>query len=179
MNFYFMFFFLCFLNVVTQVCTTTVMLILGSNNEEILKDRINTAINFVKKKENVTWFLTGGKKDQKKTRTESDKMLYWLQKENKKEWNYYLDSVATNTAENFLNFKNWLTSLDKNSLQNIYITTSQFHFERANKFAENFLKNQYHWILSPKEYPFCQQDEQIHMQNVEKDIDSVLDRIRF
>ena len=151
---------------------------LGSNNEEILKDRIDTAINFVKNKENVTWFLTGGKKNQRKTISESDKMLYWLQKENKKEWNYYLDSIATNTAENFANFKNWLV-MEKNSLQHIYITTSQFHFERANKFAESFLKNQYYWILSQKEYPYCKQDEQIHMQNVEKDINSVLDRIRF
>jgi hypothetical protein len=89
------------------------LILLGCNISYLLNDRINTAVNFARNfnETNVNWFLSGGiKNPHEDTITEAEKMAREISKlqENHVQqlpgnrWNYIYDTIATNTAENFI-----------------------------------------------------------------------------
>ena len=51
-------------------------------------------------------------------------------------WNFIIDNIATNTAENFIILKN---KVDLNKYTDKYVITSQFHHTRSKKFADKII----------------------------------------
>ena len=131
---------------------------LGSHVLRLLNDRMNIGINFALNERNVEidWFLSGGiKNPDESTVSEAYKMSQMISSSDdftygssKEDWNYILDEVATNTAENFIILKKML---EENPVKysKVYVVTSDFHFERASKFADKIIgNNDFEWILS-------------------------------
>ena len=92
-----------------------------------------------------------------------------IKKNNDKyEWNYIIDDVSTNTAQNFITANKMINEY---GFDNIYIVTSEFHYKRAKKIADLVEDgNMYNWILSSKEENDSRHWERIHMKNIENDV---------
>ena len=163
------------------------IVILGSNVLNLLNDRINLGINFASDErnlkneiKNIDWFLSGGIKNPEEREREaseaykmsemiskSDKFTYGF---SKKKWNYLLDETATNTAENFIMLKKMLEN-NPNKYSEIYVVTSDFHFNRAELFANKIIENnKFNWLLSDMELHDSRYWETIHIKNVDNDI---------
>lgn len=158
------------------------IILLGCHITNILMDRVNTAVSFanlynsnVKYYElydyKINWFLSGGIKNKGlDTLTEAEKMRNLLASKNIYEynWNYIIDDVSTNTAENFI----MANKMKKNmNFESIYVVTSDFHYERAKKISDLIDQdNMYNWILSPQEESDSRHWERIHMKNIENDV---------
>jgi uncharacterized SAM-binding protein YcdF (DUF218 family) len=157
------------------------IVILGCNVISLLNDRINLGIKFAlneRKENNINWFLSGGIKNpsesfkseaykMKEIISNSDEFVY---SSSKKNWNYILDEDSTNTAENFIMLKKMLET-NQNKYSKVYIVTSDFHFARAEMFANKIIKNNdFNWILSDIELHDSRYWERIHTKNVDNDI---------
>lgn len=155
------------------------ILVLGSHMDDILSDRMNTAIKFAnsqKRNVQITWYLTGGTKhkldDLVHQESEASKMVSHL--DFTKNWNFYLDTKATNTAENFAYFRRWV---EKEDPGDIYITTSLFHHKRATSIVKGILVDlEYNWLLGELGYPNCMHDEEIHSRNIPTDIKNAISK---
>lgn len=158
------------------------IILLGCNVMTILMDRITTLIYFIKKNENninkITLYLSGGIKFKEST-SESEalimqKIIHDLIKINIKNiyisYDFILDDKSTNTAENIYHSSLYLNST-KNTIDNIYIVTSAFHFNRASLITNiiDTSKN-YSWILSELREQNSYYWEYIHIKNVYNDI---------
>jgi hypothetical protein len=161
------------------------IVILGSNVLNLLNDRINLGINFASDERNfkyknikIDWFLSGGIKNigestsseafkMSEMISKSDDFTYGVSKEN---WNYLLDETSTNTAENFVMLKKLLEN-KPNKYSEIYVVTSDFHFNRAEQFANKIIENnKFSWLLSDMELHDSRYWETIHIKNVDNDI---------
>ena len=138
------------------------LILLGCNISYLLNDRIYTAIQFANKfnNTNINWFLSGGIKNPNiDTITEAEKMALEISNFEKiyvnnitmNKWNYIYDTIATNTAENFIMAKKYLDN-DKKYYSDIYIITSSFHYNRAKKIADKLINKNVKWILGNSEY---------------------------
>jgi len=58
----------------------------------------------------------------------------------------------------------------------IYVITSEFHYNRANKIAEKILDTETKWILGDEKLNDSYYWEKIHIKNVEDDINKALYR---
>lgn len=158
------------------------IILLGCNLIHILNDRVNSAItfaNFYNSNVNyydlydykITWFLTGGVKNKNHNAlTEADTMKNILKTKNIHEynWNYIIDDESTNTAQNFIAVNQMTNDYD---FEKIYVVTSEFHHERANKISKLVNENNtYSWILSPIEDRDSRYWEKIHIKNIENDV---------
>ena len=162
------------------------LILLGCHISYLLNDRIDTAINFVGKFNgtNVDWFLSGGiKNPHEDTITEAEKMSNQIAKFERihtdetrgNRWNYIYDTEATNTAENFIMARNYLNKF-KGVYDEVYIITSEFHQNRANKIAENILDVEPKWILGSAKLHDSEYWEKIHIRNVDADVNKALKR---
>lgn len=157
------------------------LILLGSNISYLLNDRINTAIDFVGQfnQTNVDWFLSGGiKNPNEDTIPESEKMFQEISKLQEKyaihnKWNYIYDVKATNTAENFIMVKQHFTQFAKMEqlYDEIYVVTSNFHYNRANKISELILDFNPKWILGNAQLEDSVYWENIHIKNVNNDVE--------
>lgn len=163
------------------------LILLGCSVSNLLNNRINTAINFVDRFNgtNISWFLSGGIKNiNEDTVTEAEKMARQISKFEKKfvsklrgnKWNYVFDTVATNTAENFIMAKNFLDENNNNNkYDEVFIITSAFHYERANKIANKILdKIEVNWILGNEQLHDSYYWEGIHIKNVDSDVSKAI-----
>jgi uncharacterized SAM-binding protein YcdF (DUF218 family) len=143
------------------------------------QDRINTALKYwsnLDESSDVIWYLSGGVKGaieaslagSSEAEVMSQGILSNVQQSRSQ---IVLDTTATNTAENFRNFYNFISTLNTNSVE-IIIVTSAFHKTRAEKFFYGFFPNTVtpQWVLGSLECPTCANDELFHMRNVEADI---------
>jgi len=162
------------------------LILLGCNISYLLSNRIDTAINFVGKfnETNIDWFLSGGiKNPNEDTVTEAEKMARQISKFEKyytddirgNNWNYIYDTVATNTAENFIMARNFINKENKN-YDEVYVITSEFHHNRANKIAEKILDVNPKWILGDAKLDDSHYWERIHIKNVESDIRKAINK---
>lgn len=158
------------------------IILLGCHITHILTDRVNTAISFANlynsnikyyelNEYKINWFLSGGIKNKEiDSLTEAEKMKNTLSNDNMYEykWNYIIDNISTNTAQNFI----MANKINKNNtFEDIYVVTSDYHYERAKKIADLIDENNaYNWILSPLEESDSRHWERIHMKNIESDI---------
>jgi len=162
------------------------LILLGCNISYLLSNRTDTAINFVGKfnETNVDWFLSGGiKNPQEDTITEAEKMAEQISKFEKihtdelrgNRWNYIYDTLATNTAENFIMARNFLNR-ENRQYDQVYIITSEFHQNRANKIAEKILPLEPKWILGHAKLDDSYYWERIHIRNVDSDVNKALNK---
>ena len=125
----------------------TLVVLLGSSNNELLFDRINTATDAVTSSSHeVDWFLSGGFTSDKQT-SEAKKMQTLISnyKLENSTWNFILDEKAQNTSENLVYLESWLNTLDY-SYTDMKLVTSKFHENRAKKMISKLSKlNKYNW----------------------------------
>ena len=156
-------------------CYKIVIFVLGCNIEEILQNRINTALTFANKYDGeIVWYLSGGIKDKvySNTKTEATKMKNLIKEKNN--WSFKLDSKAKNTAENFLNFQQWI---QENFFDKVYISTSKFHYTRANAILKEINNSSnYNWLLADLDYQGSFNDELIHSKNIISDVEKAINR---
>lgn len=162
------------------------LILLGCSIFRLLENRIKTAVVFADKFNgtNIDWFLSGGiKNPNEDTITEAEKMAEQISKFYKihtnkltgNKWSYIYDTQATNTAENFVMARNYLNNFNK-VYDDIYVITSEFHYNRANKIAEKILDTKTKWILGEEKLNDSYYWEKIHIKNVEDDVNKALYR---
>lgn len=165
------------------------LVLLGCNISYLLNDRISTAVQFAGNfnKTSVNWFLSGGIKNPSEDRiTEAEKMaskISEFEKSNSLDlagnnWNYIYDTVATNTAENFIMVKKYLdeTTIDYSE---VFVITSDFHYNRAKKIAEKIIDTEVSWILSDAELHDSRYWETIHIKNVDADVKNANEKFKI
>lgn len=158
------------------------IILLGCHIGFILQDRVNVAVKFANlynsnlkyyelEDYKINWYLSGGKKYDKDKESEADTMktIIMSKNESKYNWNFIIDDISTNTAQNFI-LANKIQNYEK--FTDIYVVTSEFHYDRAKKIAELTNENaeKYKWILSSKENSDSRYWEKIHMKNIENDV---------
>ena len=158
------------------------IVLLGCHIPFLLNDRINTAVQFAETQHNtkINWFLSGGiKNPNEDTITEAAKMATIITEQkntymsNQLTWSYLYDTLATNTAENFIMVQRYLNETSI-AYDGVYIVTSDFHFERAQKIAEAIIDKKVSWILSDGELHDSRYWEKIHILNVMSDVNKVI-----
>ena len=153
-----------------------VHVVLGSANENILKERVDAAIKYINNTNNPNiMFISGGVKNSiinSDGTTEATKAANMMGNYLSKPVKIVLDEHATNTAENFAYLKQWVNkNYSQGDLPEIIITTSDFHRKRAEQIFNGIIPNiRPTWNLSKSECSHCWTDEIIHMKNVEADI---------
>jgi hypothetical protein len=164
------------------------LVLLGCNISYLLNDRITRAVQFANgfNKTSVNWFLSGGiKNPSEDTVTEAEKMAAQISQYEKtyaqdvsgNNWTYIYDTVATNTAENFIMVDKYL---EKSFIEftEIFVVTSSFHYNRANKIAEKIINNKISWILSDAELHDSRYWETIHIKNVDADVNKAIEKFK-
>jgi hypothetical protein len=162
------------------------LILLGCHISNLLNNRIDAAVDFVGKfnETNVDWFLSGGIKNlNEDTVTEAEKMAQKIANFEKihtrdirgNDWNYIYDTVATNTAENFIMARNFIDKSEK-EYDDIYVITSGFHQNRANKIAEKILDIKPKWILGEAKLADSHYWEGVHIKNVDADVKKALNK---
>ncbi len=97
--------------------------------------------------------------------------------QNNLKWTFILDEKSTNTAENFLFATKFLNTTLINYEQ-IYVATSNFHFQRASKLLSYFdISRNYQWILADLEQFNSRYLENIYIQNVYLDYLQAMNKI--
>ena len=157
------------------------LVLLGCNVPYLLNDRIDTAVKFAYRfnNESVNWFLSGGiKNPAEDIVTEAEKMAAQISQYAPDNWNYIYDTVATNTAENFIMVKQYLdeTPIDYSE---VFVVTSEFHYDRARKIAEKIIgTTEFRWILSEAELHDSKYWEKIHIKNVDADVNKAIQKFK-
>ncbi len=152
-----------------------------------MTDRVGAAVDFASNTNTnatIDWFLSGGIK-QGGVLSEAELMVRMIETKsseknnnnNNANWNFILDTVATNTAENFIIANQ---TLNMSSYSDIFIVTSDFHHLRANSIASKiFVGHSIKWVLSPLEEPDSRYWEKIHIKNVDSDVRKSMDKMRL
>ena len=166
------------------------LVLLGCNISYLLNDRITTAVQFASgfNKTSVNWFLSGGiKNPSEDTVTEAEKMAAHISQYEKtyvrdiagNNWNYIYDTVATNTAENFIMVKKYLDETNVDYSQ-VFVVTSDFHHLRASKIAEKIIgeEKEIRWVLSEAELHDSRYWEKIHIKNVDADVNKAIEKFK-
>jgi hypothetical protein len=173
------------------------IILLGSNVNDILLNRIEVAEHFLRNintntNTNIDWFLSGGIKfgnpksnpklvsavvseavtvSELEPEAEAVSMQRLIQKQlsDIKGQSYILDTLSTNTAQNFIRASNYYNQT-ASKYSDVYIVTSDFHKERASKLM-NYIDptNKFKWILGSAELHDSRSMELVHMRNVYSD----------
>jgi uncharacterized SAM-binding protein YcdF (DUF218 family) len=151
-------------------------ILLGCQIARLLNGRIQTAVDFVSKnhKNNrVDWFLSGGVKNGSATAmSEAEQMAQTILPYGSEKWSVILDTVATNTAENFVIANK---TLNFALYSDVYVVTSEFHYGRAKRMTDRIFTNRrIKWVLSPLEERDSRYWETIHIRNVDADLERVI-----
>jgi uncharacterized SAM-binding protein YcdF (DUF218 family) len=176
------------------------IILLGCHVTSLLNDRVNTAINKVLalsedyNQVSVNWYLSGGIKNPSESQiTEAEKMKkqiseilindhkYSTNQHTKFviESNFILDTLATNTAENFV-IANKFIQKNINTYAGVYVVTSDWHYKRAKYISDLAVPdNNFKWLLGSEEYSNFKQMEHIHMRNVPSDVNNALKKFAY
>lgn len=153
------------------------IIILGCHVAALLQDRIHTALAVAHhhSTDNLYFGFSGGIKYAGSLESEARKMQNMVEpgKPYFAEWNYILDERSTNTAENFVYVR---SLLEQEVFQKVYVVTSDFHAPRAQRIADGIIgnANPIEWIVAPLEFGDFRAMEQVHMRNVQNDINAAL-----
>ena len=146
-------------------------------NENLFENKI--VEEFLSTQTKITWFLSGGiKNNHPGAKSEASIMKSHIDNyinikfsdDYNINWDFFLDELSTNTAENFIRASDFLNKTTT-IFDSIYIVTSDFHYKRASMMI-NLIdpSRQYNWILGDKELYDSRRSEEIHIQNVHSDI---------
>lgn len=173
---------------------TILIVILGCNINYLLEDRLDTAINFANNYaftntnifspnyNSIHWALSGEIKNPEiNTESDAEKMASYILYREKalSNWEYYIDEVSRNTAENFVMIKKHIR---KSGIKysNIYIVTSEFHYNRAKILADVIIpNNNFNWILGTKKNTDSEYLELIYMKNIMDDIYKLYKKFKY
>ncbi len=151
-----------------------VVVILGSSDERILKERIDAAIQYIQKTDApVILYVSGGVKNAfSNDVSEASKAAKQINEQKFENIRLVLDELATNTAENFAYLKRWVSSnFSEEETPEFVITTSDFHQNRAELIFHGILPEiTPKWNLSKSSCISCWSDENIHIKNVKADV---------
>jgi vancomycin permeability regulator SanA len=149
------------------------IILLGCHIAHLLNGRINAAVELATNYSQVDWLLSGGIKPASNNAvTEAEQMAARISAKEPAygtpEWNYILDTNATNTAENFLRVR----AMNLTDYDGVYIATSAFHYERAAKIASLVIGDTHdiNWVLAEQKEDDSEYWERIHIRNVEADV---------
>lgn len=162
----------------TSETMNVLLILLGSHIIRLLQDRVTTAVNFVRtlpEDTRIVWFLSGGIKDPQTSNVSEAKQMAERLRKYDCRWEYIYDVQSTNTAEN-MRTANLYVNRSEMAYDQIYIITSQFHHERANRFANQLLSFTPLWILGSAECEDSRYWERVHMRNVDADVRKALDK---
>lgn len=159
--------------------------------------------NKIKNKIEITWFLSGGvknnfanidiKSEASVMKSQIDNIINLKYNTNKNtqnsnvinfnhsyfEWNYVLDEKSTNTAENFIWASHFLNTSSK-SFDLIYVITSNFHYQRANQMLKLIDPSRnYKWILGELEETDSRYWESLHIKNILSDVNKAKDKLKL
>lgn len=151
---------------------TEVIIILGCDNHNIQKQRIITGLEYIRKSklEKVLYLSGGIKNDLQDSISESSQMLKEIKNENIKS-KIIIDEKSKNTAQNFVNLKNWINNNKFSDIISYVIVTSDFHKNRAREIFKTIFKDiNAKYVLSKSDCDKCWDDENIHMKNIKSDI---------
>lgn len=159
---------------------TTIIILLGSHIDTLLKDRCNIVANYFYEsdlQEKPHIYISGGIKHAVVSQSEVYLATNYITNSSSVLTNYIItDNEAQNTAENFRNFKckfyDQLAFKEKQNLK-IVIATSKFHHKRAKKLFVSYFPDyngRESWLLGDKSCYYCGNDEKLHIQNVKKDV---------
>lgn len=153
------------------------IILLGCHIAHLLNGRINAAVELATNYSQVDWLLSGGIKPASNNAvTEAEQMAARISEKEPAygipEWNYILDTNATNTAENFLRVR----AMNLTDYDGVYIATSAFHYERAAKIASLVIGDTHdiNWVLAEQKEDDSEYWERIHIRNVEADVHRAL-----
>ena len=163
---------------------TILIILLGCHITNLLNNRIETAVNFALNERNngIDWFLSGGiKNPMESTVSEAHKMSdlisnseVFVYGNTPKKFNYIYYTISSNTAENFIMAKRMIEE-NPNKYSDVYVVTSDFHYNRANKIADKIIPvNNFKWILGDEELHDSRYWETIHIKNVDADVNKAL-----
>jgi uncharacterized SAM-binding protein YcdF (DUF218 family) len=155
------------------------LILLGCKIARLLNGRIQTAVDFVNTNHHnnsVDWFLSGGVKNgSANTMSEAEQMAQTILPHGNANWSVILDTVATNTAENFAIANQ---TLNFTLYSDVYVVTSEFHYGRAKRMTDRIFTNRrIKWVLSPLEERDSRYWETIHIRNVDADLERVILRV--
>ncbi len=172
-----LFIFICIINVLSS--DVEIIIILGCSDNQIQRQRVSEGIKYIKEsnksnKLSMIYISGGIKNNLMSATTEASQMLKQIENE-KLGIRIIIDNKAQNTAENFMYLKEWI---DKNHMDDSYsfvIVTSDFHQKRTLMLFNGIFNDiQPKWILSKSECISCWNNEKIHIQNVQVDIQNAL-----
>ena len=158
--------------IVSVYSLTEIIIILGCSNNYIQEQRVKAGLEYIKRsKLSKILFLSGGNKnDIHNSVSEASKMLKQIKNENL-DTRIIIDEKSKNTAENFVNLKNWMKNNNIYNLFSYVIVTSDFHKERALKLFNGIFNNiKVKFITSKSNCSHCWKDEKTHLKNVHSDI---------
>jgi len=158
-------------------------ILLGCNVPALLEGRIKKSVEFAKNaaasETRIDWFLSGGiKNPAEDTVSEAEKMAQMISINGTLgSWNFIRDDQATNTAENFLMVQNKVVLSDYSE---VYVITSEFHYERAKKIANRIIEGyEFNWLLAPEELHDSRYWEKVHIKNVDSDVRKAKDKFHL
>ena len=158
------------------------LILLGCHINELLQGRVETAIDLALTKDGtVDWFLSGGiKNPTESTVSEAEKMAHMICPDDRAcpdNWTFVYDTVATNTAENFILANR---QLNLTTYSDIYVVTSNFHKNRAKTIADKIItNNKFIWALSDLKLSDSEYWEKIHIKNVDADVKKAIRRFQL
>ena len=161
-----------FLLIVNVYSLTEIIIILGCSNNHIQEQRVKAGLEYIKRSRlSKVLFLSGGiKNNEHNSVSEASKMLNQIKNENL-DTRIIIDEKSKNTAENFVNLKNWIKNNNIYNLFSYVIVTSDFHKERALKLFNGIFNNiKVKFITSKSNCNHCWKDEETHLKNVHSDI---------
>ena len=142
-----------------------------------------TSINFIENNINnfnkITWYLSGGIKFEGQLseasimQNELVELIRYKNLDRNISYNYILDELSKNTAENFYRSSNYLNT-SNNNYDDIYIITSKFHYNRAKLMMQLIDPSRnYNWILGDLKQHDSEYWENIHIKNVHNDVNNL------
>jgi len=170
---------ICIINVLSSERISNdveIIIILGCSDNQIQRQRVSAGIKYIKEsnKSNIIYISGGIKNKLMSKTTEASQMLKQIENE-KFDIPIIIDNNAENTVQNFMYLKKFI---DKKHMGNSYsfvIVTSDFHQERTLMLFNGIFSDiRPKWVLSKSECISCWNDEKIHIQNVQTDIQNAL-----
>ena len=154
-----------------------IIVILGCSINQIQNDRVHVGLEYIKRSKvpNVL-FLTGGNKyNIKQQNNEASLMNKQIKDHNVRDITIIIDDKAKNTAENFLNLREWVNKNHRFDIFEYVIVTSDYHKRRASLIFDGIFRNiEPKWVLSKSDCDWCWKDENKHINNVKSDIEKAL-----
>jgi DUF218 domain len=166
------------------------IILLGCKISYLLYDRIKTGlfISYAYQNDQVDWFLSGGANidipipepiSESKYMYKVISNIHINGTSSMNTWNYIYDDVSQSTAENFIMIDKYLQT-NGSQYDRIYLVTSQFHYNRANKIQQLVSpETNFDWVLSPSKLEDSEYWEQMHVKNIEADVAKAFEKYQL